>query len=342
VSLAPAAALIEASPVGMLLTDDEGFISFANPAAQGIINLSARALLDEPCAKLLALPASFNRALVAGEALSLFEMSIGGHPVDVHLTPLGEVGGGRLVSLYASGNARTIVDGHDTGRSVVGVAAMLAHEIKNPLAGIRGAAQLLEGSTDDPARFTRLIRAEVDRITRLIDRMESFTDDRPADRATHNVHAIVDQALGLAEAARQRGIVIERLFDPSLPPVLVDPDSMAQALLNFIINAVEASPEGGTVTVETRYRHGVSALGTDGQRRNLGVEVRVIDEGTGPPPELVDHLFQPFVSSKATGRGIGLALVDKLTSDNGGRIQFSREGQPPRTVFRLLLETAPQ
>lgn len=341
-SLAPAAALIEASPVGMLLTDGEGFISFANPAAQGIINLSARALLDEPCAKLLGLPASFSRAVASGEALSLFEMSIGGHPVDVHLTPLGNVGGGRLVSLYASSSARPIAEGHDTGRSVIGVASMLAHEIKNPLAGIRGAAQLLEGSTDDPTRFTQLIRAEVDRITRLIDRMESFTDDRPLDRAAHNVHAIVDHALGLAEAARQRGIGVERLFDPSLPSVLVDPDSMAQALLNLIINAVEASPEGGMVTVETRYRHGVSALGADGRRRNLGVEVRVIDEGAGPPAELVDHLFQPFVSSKATGRGIGLALVDKLTSDNGGRIQFSREGTPPRTVFRLLLEVAPQ
>jgi len=337
-----AAALIEASPVGMLLTDHEGFITFANPAAQGLINLSTRALLDEPCAKLLGLPASFSRAMVSGQALSLFELSIGGHPVDVHLTPLGDAGGGRLVSLYASGSARPIAEGHDTGRSVIGVASMLAHEIKNPLAGIRGAAQLLEGSTDDPARFTRLIRTEVDRITRLIDRMESFTDDRPVARKAHNVHAIVDHALDLAEAARQRGVAVERLFDPSLPSVLVDPDSMAQAVLNLIINAVEASPEAGKVTVETRYRHGVSALGADGRRRNLGVEVRVIDEGAGPPPELVDHLFQPFVSSKATGRGIGLALVDKLTSDNGGRIQFSREGSPPRTVFRLLLEVAPQ
>ena len=340
-SLAPAAALIEASPIGMLLTDDEGYISFANPAAQAIVNLSARALLDAPCAKLLGLPASFSRAVASGEALSLYDMSVAGTPVDVHLTPLGDAGGGRLVSLYASGSARPIAEGHDTGRSVVGVAAMLAHEIKNPLAGIRGAAQLLEGSIDDPARFTGLIRAEVDRITRLIDRMESFTDDRPLERAAHNVHAIVDHALGLAEAARARGVATERLFDPSLPPVLVEPDSMAQALLNLIINAVEASPEGGTVTVETRYRHGVSALGDDGRRRNLGVEVRVIDEGAGPPPELVDHLFQPFVSSKATGRGIGLALVDKLTADNGGRIQFAREGQPQRTVFRLLLEVAP-
>jgi two-component system nitrogen regulation sensor histidine kinase GlnL len=342
VSLAPAAALIEASPVGMLLTDDEGFVSFANPAAQGILNLSARALLNERCAALLGLPASFSRALAAGEALSFYEVTVGGHPVDVHLTPLGDLGGGRLVSLYAAGGARPIAEGTDSGRSVIGVASMLAHEIKNPLAGIRGAAQLLEGATDDPTRFTQLIRAEVDRITRLIDRMESFTDDRALERGAYNVHAIVDHALDLAEAARQRGVRVERVFDPSLPPVLVEPDSMAQALLNLIINAVEASPERGTVTVETRYRHGVSALGADGRRRNLGVEVRVIDEGAGPPPELVDHLFQPFVSSKATGRGIGLALVDKLTSDNGGRIQFSREGQPPRTTFRLLLEVAPQ
>ncbi|CAM3143383.1 histidine kinase [Sphingomonas antarctica] len=340
-SLAPAAALIEASPVGMLLTDDEGYISFANPAAQVIVNLSARALLDAPAAKLLGLPASFSRAVASGEALSLYDMSVAGTSVDVHLTPLGDAGGGRLVSLYASGSARPIAEGYDTGRSVVGVAAMLAHEIKNPLAGIRGAAQLLEGGSGDQARFTQLIQTEVDRITRLIDRMESFTDDRPLDRAAHNVHAIVDHALGLAEAARARGVAVERLFDPSLPPVLVEPDSMAQALLNLIINAVEASPEGGTVTVETRYRHGVSMLGADGRRRNLGVEVRVIDEGDGPPRELVDHLFQPFVSSKATGRGIGLALVDKLTIDNGGRIQFAREGTPPRTVFRLLLEVAP-
>ncbi len=334
-------ALVEASPIGMLLTDDDGIVSFANPAAQTIVNLSARAMANQPCAKLLRLPASFDRALASGEALSLFDISVGGTPVDVHLTPLGEAEGGRLVSLYAAGSARPIVEGHDTGMSVVGVAAMLAHEIKNPLAGIRGAAQLLDGDGEDQGRFVRLICAEVDRITRLIDRMESFTDDRPLERAAYNVHAIVDHALGLAEASQAHGVRVERLFDPSLPPVLVEPDSMAQALLNLVINAVEASPEGGTVTVETRYRHGVSAL-ADGNRRNLGVEVRVIDEGAGPPPELIDHLFQPFVSSKATGRGIGLALVDKLTSDNGGRIQFAREGQPPRTIFRLLLEVAPQ
>jgi two-component system, NtrC family, nitrogen regulation sensor histidine kinase GlnL len=220
---------------------------------------------------------------------------------------------------------------------------MLAHEIKNPLSGIRGAAQLLDKAVGaDGNALTKLIRDEVDRIATLIDRMEAFTDGRPLIGRPENIYSILDHVRALAESGFGDKIDIRVSYDPSLPSVLVDRDSMIQIVLNLLKNAAEAVPSGkrGVVTLSTGYRHGVSIPGEGGQRLSVPIELCVIDDGPGPPPEIAEHLFEPFVSSKSSGRGLGLALVDKLVRDNGGIIQFAREGQPARTVFRLLLPRA--
>jgi len=232
------------------------------------------------------------------------------------------------------------LDRRERSRSAIGAAAMLAHEIKNPMAGIRGAAQLLDAHiSSDAQALTALIRDEVDRVTALIDRMEAFTDDRKLERRSENIYAILEHARAVALAGFGERITIDDAYDPSLPPVLVHRDSLVQVILNLLRNAAEAVPQGrlGAVTIATRYSPGVS-VSVGAARHALPVEVAIIDDGPGPPEAVIDHLFEPFVSSKASGRGLGLALVDKLIRDNGGMVQFSRENG--RSVFRILLPRA--
>jgi two-component system, NtrC family, nitrogen regulation sensor histidine kinase GlnL len=236
------------------------------------------------------------------------------------------------------------LDQGGSSRAAIAIAATLAHEIKNPLSGIRGAAQLLEGAVEgNDVSLTRLIRTEVDRIAALIDRMEGFTDTRPIELAGHNIHAIVDHARSVAQQGFGAHLSIVEEYDPSLPPVLAHGDSLIQVVINLLKNAAETAVPGETrsVTLSTRYRHGVMLSSPDHDRRlPLPIELCVIDDGPGAPPDMVEQLFDPFISSKRSGQGLGLALADKLIRDMGGLIQYGREGNPPRTTFRLLLQRA--
>jgi len=342
-----AEALLAAMPAALVVLDPDGCIASVNGAAEVLLNASASALLHKPLGIVLRLDEACLAGL-RGEAVfaaygAMVEVVRGPKlRVDFHATALPEHERWRLVTLHGSA-AQGIGERYSGARTATGAAAMLAHEIKNPLSGIRGAAQLLEaGAGEAGAPLTSLIRNEVDRIATLIDRMEAFTDARPRERRPENIYAILDHVRALAENGFGDRIDIRDSYDPSLPPVLVDRDSMIQIVLNLMKNAAEAVPSGkrGTVVLSTGYRHGVSVPGPDGRRLKLPIELCVIDDGPGPPPEIADHLFEPFVSSRASGRGLGLALVDKLVRDNGGIIQFAREGRPERTVFRLLLPRA--
>jgi two-component system nitrogen regulation sensor histidine kinase GlnL len=173
--------------------------------------------------------------------------------------------------------------------------------------------------------------------------MEGFTDTRPLALESQNIHAILDHASNVARSGFGENILFRQVYDPSLPNVLGHRDSLVQIVINLLKNAAEALGEaGGSVTLTTAYRHGMRMVteGGDG-RRHLPIEVCVIDDGPGAPPEIAEHLFDPFVSSKRDGRGLGLALVEKLVADQGGMVEYAREGQPERTVFRLLLPRAP-
>lgn len=226
-------------------------------------------------------------------------------------------------------------------RSVSAMASMLAHEVKNPLSGIRGASQLLEQSSEsaDDQALARLIRDESDRICALVDRMQVFSESGPLRREPVNIHLVLDRVRQLAQAGFGRGVRFVESYDPSLPPVPGDHDQLVQVFLNLVKNAVEAAPrEGGEVQLSTAYRHGLrfSLPGTE-TRVHLPLVVSVQDNGEGIPEDLQPHLFDPFVTTKPKGSGLGLALVAKIVGDHGGVIEF--DSHPRRTVFRVMLPT---
>ncbi|MBN9267323.1 MAG: two-component sensor histidine kinase, partial [Hyphomicrobium sp.] len=225
-------------------------------------------------------------------------------------------------------------------RSVSGLAAVLAHEIKNPLSGIRGAAQLLEPSLSDEDRaLARLICSETDRIRNLVDRMEVFGDERPLATEPVNIHDVLDHVKRIAESGFARGIRIQEQYDPSLPPIPGNRDKLVQAFLNLVKNAAEALGEtrdGGRIILTTAFRPGVRLSVPGSQARvALPLMIEIEDNGPGIAEAVRSHLFDPFVTTKRTGTGLGLALVAKIVGDHGGIIECDSE--PRKTVFRVLL-----
>ncbi len=333
----------------MLVVAPDGSVASANAAAEMLLNISAPHIVGRALEAVLLLPPSYDPAHEG--AFAAFDVTLevrrgARFRADFLVTPFTERPGWRLVSLQAGASNHRMGQRFDRSsgpRAAVRAAAMLAHEIKNPLSGIRGAAQLLGKGDPANARLTTLIREEVDRVTALIDRMEGFTDTRPIACAPENIHAIADHARAVALSGFGDAIVIGDSYDPSLPEVLVHRDSMVQVLINLLKNAAETAEPGSkrNVWITTGFRHGVSLTDSTGQRKMaLPIELCIIDDGPGAPAEIADQLFDPFVSSKAKGQGLGLALVDKLVRDMGGIVQYAREGRPERTVFRLLLPRA--
>lgn len=338
--------LFAALPVAILVLDAEGRIAHANAACETLLNQSETAMVGQPYAAVLLPPADYSERK-DGHGFAVFDVEVETNRgvrvrVDLLEAPLSEHAGWRIVTLHHAAQSRRMTQGADRAagaRAAIGAAAMLGHEIKNPLSGIRGAAQLLQAGEED-AGLTALITTEVDRIAALIDRMQDFTDTRPLALAPTNIYPLLDHARRVAIAGFARDIPIEERFDPSLPPAMVDADALLQILLNLIKNASEAlaGVDKPRITLATAYRHGMSVSNGAGRPRlPLPIEVLVMDNGPGAPEDIVDHLFEPFVTSKPEGKGLGLPLVDKLVRDMGGIVQYSSEREPATTVFRLLL-----
>lgn len=344
------AELLGAMPVALMLVDPEDRIIRANAECETLLNLSARAMAGHRLDTILSLPAAATRrdghAFAAYDAevvtarglrirVDLVEAEVADHP------------GWRTITLHHAATSRRLGHSADraaAARSAVGAAAMLAHEIKNPLSSIRGAAQLIADGAE-AGELTALVIAEVDRIAALIDRMEDFTDTRPRAVEPLNIYPLLAHARGVALAGFARGMAIDERYDPSLPLALVNRDALLQVLLNLLKNAAEALGRIGErrITITTAYRHGITVTrSAGGPRTPLPIEICVIDTGPGAPEDIAEHLFDPFVSSRPEGKGLGLALVDKLVRDMGGIVQYSREGQPHATVFRILLPRASQ
>lgn len=226
-------------------------------------------------------------------------------------------------------------------RSVTGLAAMLAHEIKNPLSGIRGAAQLLESVVSDADRaLTQLITEETDRIVSLVDRMEVFSDERPIDRVPVNIHVVLDHVKAIATNGFASKIRIVEDYDPSLPPVYANRDQLVQVFLNLVKNAAEAigNDPNGEIVLSTAFRPGIrlSVPGTQ-NRVSLPLEFCVRDNGSGVPPDILPILFDPFITTKQNGSGLGLALVAKIIGEHGGVIECDSSSRG--TTFRILMPT---
>jgi two-component system nitrogen regulation sensor histidine kinase GlnL len=227
-------------------------------------------------------------------------------------------------------------------KSAIGMAEMLAHEIKNPLAGITGAAQLLSMNLEgDDRDLTDLIVGEARRIVKLLEQVEQFGNLSPPDRKAVNVHDLLDRARKSAMVGFAANMRFVEEYDPSLPSTWADGDQMLQVFQNLLKNAAEAAGKsGGTIRIRTFYEMSLRLRRKDGSQASLPLQVEIIDDGPGIPPEIAQEIFEPFVSGRENGTGLGLALVSKIVSEHDGWI--SVDSVPGRTVFRISLPVAPK
>jgi two-component system nitrogen regulation sensor histidine kinase GlnL len=346
-------AVLDALPHPVIMVSADGGISTANAAAESFFEASLPLLRRHKLRELVPfgspLLALIEQVRMRGAAVNEYKVDLGTprnageRLVDLHVAPVPERTGDIVVMLQE----RTIADKMDrqlthrgAARSVIALAAMLAHEIKNPLSGIRGAAQLLEQSVGDEDRsLTRLICEEADRIVKLVDRMEVFTDERPVKREPVNIHVVLEHVKRLTQSGVARHIKFIEEYDPSLPSVLANRDQLIQVFLNLVKNAAEAIGESetdGEIHLSTAFRPGVRlSLPGSKARVALPLEFCVRDNGPGVPDDLIPHLFDPFVTTKPSGSGLGLALAAKIIGDHGGIIEC--ESQSRRTIFRVLM-----
>lgn len=349
--MADAARQLASLPLAVILLAPGQRIAAANPAAEQLLGQSARRLVNRQLGDVirfdelrLADRLAESEAQVSARATPVVMPGQSARRLDVTAAPVIDQAGWQIVTLQDAAGAEAL-RGEGGEDSVLRAPEILAHEIKNPLAGIRGAAQLLGRKLDgSDLALTGLIADEVDRIAKLIDQMQTLSRRTPPQLEACNLHEAVRRATAVIEAGGKAPAVIEE-FDPSLPPVLANADALVQVLINLIANAAEACAGAKLprITVRTRFASGLQLHRTlEGAPVRLPIELRVSDNGPGVDPAMAEHLFEPFVTTKKSGQGLGLALVRRMVRDMNGRISHDREEALGLTHFRIHLQVAPK
>lgn len=331
--------------------DAEDRVITVNGPAEGFLNRSVKSLKGKFLPDLIQLDSELAsatgrvRRTLAPLTLHDTGLRVGPAPAvrcDVHLSALEE---GVLILISPqdlAGRLDRARNSRSAARSAIGMAEMLAHEIKNPLAGITGAAQLLSMNlTGEDVELTDLIVEESRRIVKLLDQVEQFGNLRPPQRRAVNLHDVLDRARRSALVGFASHVAIKEAYDPSLPSTWADPDQLQQVFLNLLKNAAQVADSEGQITIRTFYELSLRVRHSDGsQGAAVPLQVEIIDNGPGIAPDLAGNLFEPFVSGRENGTGLGLALVSKIVSEHDGWI--SVESEPGRTVFRVSLPMVPK
>ncbi|WP_370343793.1 two-component system sensor histidine kinase NtrB [Pararhodobacter marinus] len=348
-------AIFAALPMPAFLTGAEGtkeIILDCNTAAEQFCSVSSQVLRGEPAFDRLLIDAPMEEAVERARKnrapifINDCEVTTGERPpilCTLQLAPMNDNSDSLLMLVtprdIAGRLGRTQVV-KAAAKSAIGMADMLAHEIKHPLAGIAGAAQLLSMGLDAADReLTDLIVAETRRVVKLLEQVEQFGDQRPPDRKATNIHDVLERARRSAGVSFGAHMKIRDDYDPSLPEVWADPDQLQQVFLNLLKNASEAQPEGGTIRIRTQFERGLQVSGLDGQRVALPIHVHIEDDGPGLPNAIAENVFEPFVSGRENGTGLGLALVSKIIAAHEGWIEV--KSRPGQTIFRVSLPMAP-
>ncbi|MBY6200258.1 two-component sensor histidine kinase [Maritalea mobilis] len=340
-------------PLPALIIDGADRICNVNPAGETFLNASRKSLDGHPVWDKVFVDApleeAFSRVRTNQSALFVNAVDVGTgsrKPVscDVQIAPLSERPDHVLVlfeNRELAGRLDRAMSSKTAAKSAIGMAEMLAHEIKNPLAGITGAAQLISmNASGEDRELTDLIVAETRRILKLLEQVEEFGNVRPPDRRAVNIHDVLDRARRSAAVGFAAHMEIEDDYDPSLPATWADPDQLQQVFLNLLKNAAEAGKAGGTICIRTFYELSLKVRRRDGSGGAVPLQIEIIDDGPGIPPDIAADIFEPFVSGRENGTGLGLALVSKIIADHEGWVAL--DSVPGRTVFRISLPVAPR
>jgi len=341
-------------PIPVLLVNDKDEIQAINPAAEGFFNASSRSMSGAPLWDKVAVNApleeAFERCRRNQSSLYVNDVDVGSGnraplQCNIQIAPFESEAGSMLILIQPrefSGRVGTRGSSNSAAKSAIGMAEMLAHEIKNPLAGITGAAQLLSMSLpQEDLELTDLIVAETRRIVKLLEQVEQFGNLRPPEKNAVNIHDVLDRARKSAAVSFGAHIRFVEDYDPSLPYAYCDADQLLQVMLNLIKNACEASDgRNGEIRLRTFYEHSLRLRRSDGSGNALPLQIEIQDDGPGLPEDIATDIFDPFISGRENGTGLGLALVSKIIADHGGWVGV--ESVPGRTVFRISLPVAPR
>lgn len=341
-------------PVPAFLIDDRDRIADVNSAGEGFLNASVKAITGNPVWDQIAIDApieeAFERARSNGTPLFVNDIDVGSGqraPLQcaLQIAPLQGHPGTMILIITPRELAGRMTQNHSVksaAQSAIGMAEMLAHEIKNPLAGITGAAQLLSMNLSaEDLELTDLIVEESRRIVKLLEQVEQFGNLSAPDFKPVNIHDVLDRARRSAVLGFGAHMTIIEDYDPSLPMAYGDPDQLLQVVLNLLKNASEAAnSKGGTIRLRSYYEHSFRMRRSDGSGQSLPLQIEIIDDGPGLPDKIRADIFDPFVSGRENGTGLGLALVSKIISDHDGWISVT--SVPGKTVFRLSLPRVPR